>query len=138
MTVVELELQVLKARVERLEARLDELLEHQPNGTAQLEPEDPLDQVQLNALLDRPEVEGAEPTTAVDEPLKPDDLVARLKAIGHVVDLPPEMHIYAERWHTLSQEEKEAVRWELDHLPPGPMASDIIIKNRRPTWLFTT
>jgi hypothetical protein len=25
---------------------------------------------------------------------------------------------------------KQAIQWELDHLPPGPMASDIIIENR--------
>jgi hypothetical protein len=39
--------------------------------------------------------------------------------------------VHAQRWEALSEEEKQAIQWELDHLPPGPMASDIIIENRR-------
>ena len=59
------------------------------------------------------------------------DIIAWLRAKGLVVDLPEHIHQYAEQWRELSEEEKRQVRWELDHQPPGPMISDIIIENRR-------
>jgi hypothetical protein len=37
----------------------------------------------------------------------------------------------AERWQALPEEEKQRLRFELDHLPPGPMVSDIVIDQRR-------
>ena len=103
MTTIELELAELKARVEGLEAAVRRLAngEHQVTAPA---PGEPLDQAQL---------------------------LAWLKAEGLVVEPPPEVEAHAEHWRALPEEEKQAILWELDHLPPDPMASDIIIKNRR-------
>ncbi len=57
-------------------------------------------------------------------------LLAELKAAGLIRDpLPEEMALAAE-WDTLPEEEKKAVIWELEHLPPGPMISDIVIEGR--------
>jgi len=103
MTTLELELVDLKARVERLETKVRRLTGEEP--------------------------EVAPP--APGEPIDPEQLIAWLKAEGLVVDPPPMARVHAERWRALPEEEKEAIRWELDHLPPGPMASDIVIENRR-------
>ena len=54
-----------------------------------------------------------------------------LRDQGLVRDPTPEELRLAAVWDNLPKEEKQAVLWELDHLPPGPMASDIIIENRR-------
>ncbi len=64
-------------------------------------------------------------------PLTEDESYALLKAQGVSSESTPEAIASAERWHSLTEEEKKAVQWELDHLPPGPMASDIVIENRR-------
>ncbi len=103
MIAFETELIELKVRVERLEETV-----HQLTGEEQ-------------------QVAPPEP----NQPLKQEELLAWLKAEGLVVDPPPAAHIHAEYWQTMSEEKKQAVRQELDHLPPGPMASDIIIENRR-------
>jgi len=103
MATLELELVDLKARVERLEKTVRHL-----TGD---------------------EREAAPP--APGEPLDQERLIAWLKAEGLVVDPPPMARAHAERWRSLPEEEKRAIRWELDHLPPGPMVSDIIIENRR-------
>ncbi len=68
---------------------------------------------------------------APGEPLDQAQLLARLKAEGLVVEPPPEVEAHAEHWWTLPEEEKQAILWELDHLPPGPMVRAIVIKNRR-------
>ncbi len=60
-----------------------------------------------------------------------DELLARLKADGLVVDPPPMVREAAAKWEALPPEEKAAVGHALDNLPPGPMVSDIIIENRR-------
>lgn len=57
-------------------------------------------------------------------------LLAELEATGLIRNpLPEEMALAAE-WDALPEEEKQAVIWELEHLPSGPMASDIIIEGR--------
>lgn len=107
MTIRELELKQelvqLKGRVERLEASVRRLADTEP------------------------EVEPPQP----GEPLDQEKLLAWLKAEGLVIEPPPVVQAHAERWRALPEEEKQAIRRELDHLPPGPMASDIIIENRR-------
>jgi len=54
-----------------------------------------------------------------------------MRAQGLIREPTAEERRLGAEWRALSQEEKQAVIWELDHLPPGPMASDIIIENRR-------
>ena len=103
MTTLELELVELKTRVERLETQVRQL------------------------AGDRHEVAPPAP----GQPLDQEQLLAWLKAEGLIVDPPPIARVHAERWRALSEEEKQAIRWELDHLPPGPMASDIVRENRR-------
>jgi len=103
MTTLELELVELTTRVERLEATVRRLA-NDGHRVAPPAPGQPLDQEQL---------------------------LAWLKAEGLIVDPPPVALAHAERWHALSEEERQAIHWELDHLPPGPMASDIVIENRR-------
>lgn len=103
MTTIELELVELKTRVERLEAKVRQL------------------------VGDRHEVAPPAP----GEPLDQEQLIAWLKAEGLVRDPTPEERRLAAEWDALPNKEKQAIRWELDHLPPGPMASDIVIENRR-------
>ncbi len=103
MRTVERELRELRTRVERLEERLDRLA----GG--------------------RPEVSPPAPGV----PLDLEGLLAWLKAQGLVREPTPEERRLAAEWDALPEEEKEAIRWELDHLPPGPLVSDIIIENRR-------
>lgn len=73
---------------------------------------------------------GVEPPKP-GEPLDYERLMAWLRAEGLIREPTPEERRLAAEWDALSEEEKQEIRWELDHLPPGPMASDIIIKNRR-------
>jgi len=57
-------------------------------------------------------------------------LLAELKAAGLIRDpLPDEVALAAE-WDTMPEEEKQVIIWELEHLPPGPMVSDIVIEGR--------
>ncbi|MBC7226090.1 MAG: hypothetical protein H5T61_02510 [Thermoflexales bacterium] len=102
MRSVERELLELRTRVERLEERLNRLA-------------------------------GAEPEAApsLPDPSDPAQIRAWLKAQGIIRDPTPEELRLAAEWEALPEEEKEAIRRELDHLPPGPLASDIIIENRR-------
>lgn len=103
MRTVELELLELRTRVARLEERLDRLAGARPDVLPPV-PTDPTDMKQV---------------------------VAWLKARGVIRDPTPEELRLAAEWDALPEEEKEAIRWELDHLPPGPLLSDIIIENRR-------
>ncbi len=57
-------------------------------------------------------------------------LLAELKATGLIRNPLPEEVALAAEWDALPEEKKQAVIWELEHLPPGPMASDIIIEGR--------
>jgi hypothetical protein len=65
------------------------------------------------------------------EPGNQKQLLAWLKAEGVVRDPTPEERELAAEWDALPEEEKQAIRRELDHLPPGPMASDVVIENRQ-------
>jgi len=114
MTVLEVELMDIKARLARLEAMVTRLAD-QPAGPVRSTPK------------------RKQPVTplAAEEPMTPEELIARLKADGVIRDLTPDERKLAAEWDALPEEEKEAVRTALDNLPPGPMVSDIIIDNRR-------
>jgi len=103
MRKIELELAELRTRLERLERRVRELAGEEP--------------------------EIPPPTPGV--PPDPQHLIAWLRSQGLISEPPPMAQVYAQRWRSLPEEEKQAIRQELDNLPPGPMASDIIIENRR-------
>jgi hypothetical protein len=103
MVSLELEVAQLKARLQRLEAAVRRLTGGEPE-VAPPPPAEPVDQAQL---------------------------LAWLKAEGLVREPTPEELRLAAEWDALPEEEKQAICQELDHLPPGPMASDIIIANRR-------
>jgi hypothetical protein len=103
MQKIEQELAELRTRLDRLERRVQQLAGEEP----QVPP----------------------PTPGV--PPDPRHLIAWLRAQGLISKLPPMAEVHAQRWRSLPEEEKQAIRWELDHLPPGPMASDIVIQNRR-------
>ena len=76
---------------------------------------------------------GEQPASppAPEEVMDPEQLLAWMRAQGLIIEAPPEAHEHAARWRALSEADKQAVLWELDHLPPGPMASDLIIEGRR-------
>jgi hypothetical protein len=99
----ELEFNELKARVERLEAIVQRLVGQEPPAT----------------------------TPASGQPVAHDQLLAWLKAEGLIVEPPPMARVHGEHWRTLPEEEKQQIRRELDHLPPGPMVSEIVIESRR-------
>lgn len=126
MTTLELELADLKARVERLEAVVRRL---QGDGNSPTHAE--VDSQRESAVARVGESGHAVHLPTPGEPIDREQLLAWLKAEGLVVEPPPMARVHAERWRALPEEEKQAIRWELDHLPPGPMASDIIIENRR-------
>ncbi|MDT7949508.1 MULTISPECIES: hypothetical protein [Thermoflexus] len=103
MREVERELLELRVRLERLERRVRQLAGEEP------------------------EVPPPTPGVLPD----PRHLIAWLRSQGLIREPTPEERQLAAEWEALPEEEKEAIRRELDHLPPGPMASDIIIENRR-------
>lgn len=100
---LEFEMVELKARVEQLEGDVRRLR----SGAPRVEPPSP------------------------EEPVDREQLIAWLKYEGLIRDPTPEERRLAAEWDALPEEEKEAVREELDNLPPGPMVSDIVIENRR-------
>ncbi|MGH2594327.1 MAG: hypothetical protein ACRDGG_12520 [Anaerolineae bacterium] len=102
MTALELEVVELKKRVARLESTVRRL-------TGKTQPASP----------------------APGEPLDREELLTWLKAEGLIREPTPEEQRLGAEWEALPEEEKQAILWELDHLPPGPMVSDIIIENRR-------
>jgi hypothetical protein len=103
MTTMEVELVSLKTRVQPLEAVVSQLIIQKPNK--------------------------AQPAPA--EHLGREELLAWLMEEGLILQPTPVEIGLAEEWHALPDEEKDAIRWELDHLPPGPMISDIVIESRR-------
>jgi hypothetical protein len=71
------------------------------------------------------------PPAPLPEPVNQAQLLAWLKAEGLVREPTPEERQLAAEWDALPEEEKQAICQELDQLPPGHRASDIIIVNRR-------
>jgi hypothetical protein len=69
--------------------------------------------------------EGAQPLKQQNE------LIAWLQAEGLIAEPPPTAWLHAQRWHERPDTEKRKILRALDHLPPGPMASDIVIESRR-------
>jgi hypothetical protein len=110
MATVESELDELKQRIEQLESGLR--------------------QIARKVDFDPLPLAVAAPTKSPTDMTRA-ELHAWLLAEGLIVEPPPEVRRRAHAWEVLPEEEKAAVRWELDHLPPGPMVSDIIIENRR-------
>ena len=102
MTTLEREVVEIKARVERLEA-----LVHQLVG----------------------QVRQAVPA-ALDEPLDLEQLLARCKAEGVVRDPTPEERRLAGEWDALPEEEKQAHIRVMQHLVLNPPLSQIITENR--------
>ncbi len=102
MRKIERELMEIRARLEQLEQQVRRLLGESPNV----------------------------PPSAPDMPPAPQHLLAWLRAQGLISEPPPVARVHAQRWRPLPEEEKQAIQWELDRLPPGPMASDIVIENR--------
>ncbi|HID87684.1 MAG TPA: hypothetical protein EYP55_09965 [Anaerolineae bacterium] len=103
MAVLEQELVDLKARVERLEAKVRQL------------------------AGDRREVAPPAP----GEPLDQEQLLAWLKAEGLIRDPTPEERRLAAEWDALPEEEKEAHIRFMRSLVLDPPLSQIIIENRR-------
>ena len=58
-------------------------------------------------------------------------LLAELKAGGLIRDLTPKEQALAAEWDALPDDEKQAVVRELRDVKPGPMLSDIVIRDRR-------
>ena len=104
MTAMEQELAQLKARVAQLEATVRQFIEP---------------------------VLAPESLPPSETPLNETELLAWLKAEGLLRDPTPEERRLAAEWDALPESEKQAIYEELAHLPPGPLASDIIIENRR-------
>ena len=103
METVELELRELKKRVERLERIMAEIPRERLHSPA----------LETECLSER------------------EQLLTELKAEGVIRDLTPEEQAHADRWRALSEDEKQAIIGEMNHLKPGPMLSDIVIENRR-------
>lgn len=97
------EIAELRARVERLEAKVQEL------------------------TGDGHPVEPPKP----GEPLDHDRLVAWLKAEGLAIEPPTMAKVHAERWRSLPEEEKEAHIRFMRSLKLDPPLSQIVIENRR-------
>lgn len=67
----------------------------------------------------------------LDMPVNNEGLLAWLRMQGLVRDPTDEEKSLAAEWDELSDGERQSILWELSHLPPGEMASEIIIENRR-------
>ena len=103
MTILELELGELKARVERLEMKVRRLVGEDPQAMPPV-PCEPLDQERL---------------------------ITWLKSAGLVRDPTPEELRLAAQWDALSDEEKEAHIRFMRTLVLDPSLSEIIVENRR-------
>jgi predicted transcriptional regulator len=129
MPNLETELSALKARVDRLEAVMRRLTRKEQQG-ALSDLDGSLNQKSLIAEGEATSIAGQFVSQESGDSMDQEQLLAWLKAERLVVEPPSLAHTYAERWQAMPEEQKQAVHQELDHLPPGPMASDIIIENR--------
>ena len=71
------------------------------------------------------------PLAPPSAPLSREQVLLYLKARKVIVDPPANVDAHVGRWDTLSEETKKEILWELDHLPPGPLVSDIVQESRR-------
>jgi hypothetical protein len=71
------------------------------------------------------------PSAKDNEAMTHQQLLEWMRGQGLITDPPPEFLAYGEAWGTLPDAEKREILWELDHLPSGPMASDIVAEQRR-------
>ncbi len=84
------------------------------------------------ALLEAKVSQPARGEKREKHPAQPqDNLTAWLQIKGLLAEPPPMAAVHARQWREIPEQEKLEILSELDHLPPGPMASDIIIENRR-------
>jgi hypothetical protein len=112
MATIDSELNELRRRVEQLET-----------GLRQIAHKVDFDPRSVPLAVAKPAKSPADMTRA--------ELHVWLLEQGLIIEPSPEVQAHAQAWAALSAEEQAAVRWGLDHLPPGPMVSDIIIQNRR-------
>lgn len=82
----------------------------------------------LEAVVGRLTGDERQPSSG---PMDRQRLLTWLKLEGMVRDPTPEERRLAAEWDAMPEEEKQAISRELDHLPPGPMASDLVIEGRR-------
>src|SRR3990172_7210535 len=101
MTTLEREVLELKKRIDRLESNLRRL---------------------IGARL------VAIPAAGETDPAA---LAEWLQAEGLVREPMLEEASLAAEWETITEDERRAIQHELDHVPAGPLASDIILENRR-------
>jgi hypothetical protein len=112
MTVRELEraVKALTQRLAELEKTVAELTEEEGAKLAQSE---------------------RELATFSQESPSSEQLIDWMRAEGLIIDPPVEFSSFSKRWRNLPETEKQEILWELDHLSSGPMASDILLENRR-------
>ncbi len=58
------------------------------------------------------------------------ELLTWMRKQGLIVDPPPATIEYSRRWRALSVAERQAIQWELDHIPPGVTVSELIAEGR--------
>jgi len=103
MTTLEADVSELRQRVARLEARV----------------------AQLTASHDTvPSIAAGSFTDAIE-------LREWLQTMGLIREPTEAEQQLATEWETLPDREKQLTRVELDHLAPGPLASDLIHEHRR-------
>ncbi len=99
---IEEEVATLKARLERLETTVHQMM-HGESTMDVLGVAEPLDHAQLRAWL---------------------------TAQGVISNPSPSEIEAAAQWRALPEDERHGLRAELDRLPPGPMVSDIVSDQR--------
>ncbi len=85
----------------------------------------------LEQQASRPKSRMRSPSDRGNDVMTHQQLTEWMRRQGLIADPPPEFLAFGEAWGTLSDTEKNQILWELDHLPPGPMASDIVAEQRR-------
>jgi hypothetical protein len=128
MTNLEAEVIELKVRVERLEATLHQLAGKNQNASLDL---DDFENTHFENIVTLSASNSTHFELEDDDSLDQEQLLNWLKAEGLIAEPPAMAKDHAERWQALAEEQRQAVREALNHLPPGPMASDIIIETRR-------
>jgi hypothetical protein len=86
--------------------------------------------MELKSRVERLEAAVGRLTGDERQPPSGTPLLTWLKLEGIVRDPTPEERRLAAEWDAMPEEEKQAISRELDHIPPGPMASDLVIEGR--------